>query len=118
MRVRLSSKGFSIIEVIVAVVIFTFAILGMTTTSNFVSRQMQIALRDMRMAFATQQKIEQLLSLGYGGITSGSGTVDGFPVAWWVSGTNPKVLTLVVSSDSTASARKDTVITAVAQPEP
>lgn len=118
MRVRLSSKGFSIIEVIVAVVIFTFAILGMTTTSNFVSRQMQIARRDMRMASATQHKIEQLLAGGYSGITSGSGTVDGFPMTWSVSGTNPKVLVVVASTDTTESAKKDTVITAVAQPQP
>lgn len=114
----MDSKGFSIIEVIVAIVLFTFAILGMTTTSNFVSRQMQIARRDMRMAFAAQQKIEELISRGYANVTGGSGTVDGFPMSWWVSGTSPKVLVLVVASDSSLSAKKDTVITAVAPPQP
>ncbi|MGH7545032.1 MAG: prepilin-type N-terminal cleavage/methylation domain-containing protein, partial [Gemmatimonadota bacterium] len=88
----LDRDGFSVIEVLVAVAVFAFAIMAMATSTNLISRQMNIARRDMRLAFALQEQMEWLLSLGYGGLTNGTyaDTVAGFPMTWAVSGTNPK----------------------------
>ncbi len=111
-------RGFSVIEVLVAVAVFAFAIMAMATSSGLISKQMKIARRDMRLAFAMQEKMEEILSWGYAGVTDGADTVAGFPMTWTVVGTNPKTVILVAAYDANGSTRQDTIITQIAQPAP
>ncbi len=111
-------RGFSVIEVLVAVAVFAFAIMAMATSSGLISKQMKIARRDMRLAFAMQHKMEEILSWGYAGMVSGNETVAGFPMTWTVVGTNPKTVTLVAQYSTNGTTRRDTIITQVAQPSP
>lgn len=111
-------EGFSVIEVLVAVAIFAFAIMAMASSTNLISRQMNIARRDMRLAFALQEQMEYLLSRGYPNLTAGTyaDTVAGFPMGWVISGTNPKTIVLVARYSTTQGTQADTVITQVADP--
>lgn len=110
--------GFSVIEVLVAVAVFAFAIMAMATSTNLISRQMNIARRDMRLAFALQEQMEFLLSQGYANLTPGTyaDTVAGFPMNWAIAGTNPRTIILVAQFETTQGTRADTVITQVANP--
>lgn len=110
--------GFSVIEVLVAVAVFAFAIMAMASSTNLISRQMNIARRDMRLAFALQEQMELLLSQGYANLTPGTyaDTVGGFPMNWAITGTNPRTIVLVASFSTTQGTRADTVITQVADP--
>lgn len=111
------SRGFSVIEVLVAVAVFAFAIMAMATSSGLIAKQMNIARRDMRLAFAAQYKLEELRAAGYDSLTNGSDTVDVFPMTWTVQGTSPKTVVLVATyTTPSGAARADTVITVVAQP--
>ena len=110
--------GFSVIEVLVAVAVFAFAIMAMATSTNLISRQMNIARRDMRLAFALQEQMEFLLSQGYANLLPGTyaDTVAGFPMTWAIGGTNPRTVTLIAEFETTQGTRADTVITQVADP--
>lgn len=115
-RVR-AATGFSVVEVMVAVAIFSFAVMALASSSGLIAKQMKIARRDMRLAFATQQKMEELLSYGYDGVTAGTDTIDQFAMAWTVLGTNPKMIVLVTRFQTpTGGTRADTIITQVAKP--
>jgi type II secretory pathway pseudopilin PulG len=121
-RARRSVKGtggFSVIEVLVAVAVFAFAIMAMATSTNLISKQMNIARRDMRLAFAMQQTMEYWVSQGWTGLTAGTyyDTVAGFPTTTTVSGTNPKTIQLVAEYEASSGWYADTIITQVARPD-
>ena len=117
---RRGRAGFSLVEVLVAVAVFAFAILAMAVSSGLVSKQMKAARRDLRLAFAMQQKMEELLALGWANLTPGTtaDTVAGFPMTIQISGTNPKVIRLIAQyrAEPGLRAGADTLLTMVAQP--
>lgn len=120
MRKVRSSKGFSVIEVLVAVAVFAFAIMAMATSTNLISRQMNIARRDMRLAFALQEQMEFQISRGWANLVPGTyyDTIAGFPMTIVISGTDPRTVVVVAEYSVGSGTRADTIITQVARPAP
>lgn len=75
-------SGFSLVELMIAVVILTVGILGFASTTGFMFRQSTMAeLRVKRMA-AVITVVEDLKSQPFASVTSGSGTVGEFSMSW------------------------------------
>ncbi len=114
---RLNARGVSIIEVMVALIIFTFAVLALATTGFISAQTLRSGRSYMTATAAAQTKLDSLTAQGWtalGGM-SGSETVQGFPVTWEVQGDNPRRIILVVHRQTAKKVYADTVVTYVAQ---
>ena len=89
--------GFTLVEVLVAILILGITLLSLAAATGLSYRQISYSKRDADWSVAVQQQLEGLTGDGYRNVTSGSGTVDGYPMTWTVTGTDPKTVTLEVS---------------------
>ena len=114
---RFDARGVSIIEVLVALSIFTIAILVLASTGLVSTRTLRAGRSYMTASAVAQTKLDSLTSLGWTGLTgvSGSATVQGYPVTWEVYGVNPKRIILVVHRQVAAKVYADSFVTYVAQ---
>ncbi len=111
--------GISILELMLALLIFSVALIGLTSAGVIAGRNIRAGGADVRAAMAVRHQIEQLTRQGYDSLTAGSGTVQGLAMSWDVTGTNPKRLILVVQIDyGSGRVRPDTFVTHVADPTP
>lgn len=82
----MNRDGFTLIEVIVALLIFAVAILALTSSTGFVGLQMQAADLRTERSVARQQALEKLRAQDFDDIlsaTKGAGhDVNGYQV-WW-----------------------------------
>ena len=78
-------SGFSLVEVIVALIILTVGVLGMAATTMLVVRQTTLSEMTTERAAALQTVIERLRSEDYATIASGADTVGRFDVNWSVT---------------------------------
>lgn len=74
--------GFSLIEVIVALVVLTMGVLGMAATTGFVVRQTTAADMRTNRTAAVQTVLERLRATPWNSLGSGSDVVGHFDVAW------------------------------------
>jgi prepilin-type N-terminal cleavage/methylation domain-containing protein len=118
MRRRLKEeKGVSLIEVLIGVVILAIALLGLAAAGGVAARQVYNGRLDMARWAAIQEQIESLVAVGYDSISGGSGTVQGYPMTWTVTGTDPKEIMLVITRENYAKQTvQDTLITYMANP--
>jgi Tfp pilus assembly protein PilV len=91
--------GFTIVELVIAVIILSFGVLGLAGTTALVVRQVTLADVNTERAAAQQEVIEQLRATSTSQITSGSTTVGSFTVSWAVTdstvyGRTVRVITL------------------------
>ncbi len=122
-RTRLSrpndQAGFSLLEVLIAVIILSVALLGLAAAGGVAAQQVAAGRVDIARWTAIQQQLESLMAQGYGNISDSSAVVQGYPMTWTVTGTAPEALTLLVERDNFAGdARQDTVIMYLADPNP
>ena len=77
-----AEAGFTVIEIIVAMVILTFGVLGLAGTTAYVVRQ--IALSDLmtERTVAFQTVVDRLQSLPYDSVTSGTDSIGIYAVTW------------------------------------
>ena len=89
-------SGFSLVELVVAITLFSLVVLGMIQMA-MVSRTLTRAgeLKTRAWSVASQQ-MEQLRLTPFDDLTSGSDSVQGYPVSWAVTGTEPKTVTLLI----------------------
>ena len=92
--------GVSLLEVVVALLIFTIGALAAVQQSLTARQQARAAEIITEATAAAQYQMETLRSLPYDSVYSASGTVWGFPLTWTVSGTAPKVILLTVERPS------------------
>jgi prepilin-type N-terminal cleavage/methylation domain-containing protein len=82
----MNRDGFTLIEVIVALLIFAVAILALTSSTGFVGLQMQAADLRTERSVARQQALEQLRAQDFDGILSAAKSMghatNGYQV-WW-----------------------------------
>lgn len=82
----MNRDGFTLIEVIVALLIFAVAILALTSSTGFVGLQMQAADLRTERSVAQQQTLEEFRATDFDDIltvSKGSGnTLNGYQV-WW-----------------------------------
>ena len=87
MRTR-SRKGLTLVEVIVAMLLFSTGALGLAATSAFVARQLSFNNLRSRASFAARNRSETAIAEGCTGLSSGSETKDGVKSDWtFTSGT-------------------------------
>ena len=91
-----SEAGVSIVEVLVALLVFTIGALAATQHSLTANQQAKAGEIITESAAAAQYQMETLGSLPRDSLVSGSGSVWGFPIKWTVSGTDLKVVVLAV----------------------
>ena len=85
------------IEVIVAIVILAFGVLGMAGTTAFLVRQTTLADLMTERAAAFQTVVDRLQSLPYDQVTSGTDSVGVFATSWTSVDDGPqnKIVTVV-----------------------
>lgn len=114
---RRCQTGASIVEVLVALMIFSIGILALGSTGYVASRTLRSGRSYMGAWSVTQRKLDSLKAVGWAALggQSGSETVDGYPVSWNVQGDNPRTITLVVTRQLPGGTYADTFVTHVAQ---
>jgi prepilin-type N-terminal cleavage/methylation domain-containing protein len=88
-----TNRGFTIVEIVVAIVILSVGLLGLVTTAALVSRMIAQGQRySMATALANQrfEKLSALRTFGGGctSLTSGADTVGRIVVSWTVTTVN------------------------------
>lgn len=82
---RSSRSGFTMVEVIIAIVILAFGLLGMAGTTALVVRQISLAEIATERSAALQTTLERLQALPFDSVSTGSDSVGIFAVDWNVS---------------------------------
>ncbi len=77
-------SGFSLVEVVFAMLILSVGILGMAATTTTLVHQTNISALKTRRALATQQGIERVRGLPYDSVSSGSDSFGDFDISWSV----------------------------------
>lgn len=76
------SEGFTIVEVMIAMLVLSLGVLAMVGTATMVQRQMGSAQQQSLAAFTAQGRFEQLRSVNCQSITAGSGTSRSVSEVW------------------------------------
>jgi Tfp pilus assembly protein PilV len=110
-------EGVTLVEILIGVIILSVALLGLAAAGGVAARQVYMGRVDMGRWAALQQQLESLVATGYDNVADGSGTIQGYPMGWTVTGTNPKQVTLVMTRDNFRGLTvQDTLVTYLADP--
>jgi prepilin-type N-terminal cleavage/methylation domain-containing protein len=82
---RSNRHGLTLIEVIVAMLLFTIGALSMAATSAAISRQMTLSLLRSRAVSTARTRDEEMHAAGCAGISGGSETKQGIVSTWTVA---------------------------------
>jgi prepilin-type N-terminal cleavage/methylation domain-containing protein len=82
--------GFSMIEVIVAMMILTIGVLGLAGTTAYIVRQITLGDLMTERSAAFQTIIDRLQSLPYDQVTTGNTTVGVFAISWTSANDGPQ----------------------------
>jgi len=81
-------SGFTIVEVLVAVMILTVGILGLATTAGLVTRMISQGQRYTEASTLANERFEILRGERCPAVASGSETRDAYSIAWTVTNVN------------------------------
>ncbi len=112
------TRGISLVEILVALLIFSVAIIGLSSVGLVSTRTLRAGDSYARASIAAQSKLDSLRSAGWAALTdglTGSDNVQGYAVSWSVAGTDPRRVTLVVARSVMGMIYPDTFVTYVAQ---
>src|SRR5437588_7383495 len=84
-----AKRGFSIVEVLVAVTLLGLAMMSLAGAATLGLSQMGNARQDLQYSADVQQVADSLVGAGWNHVSSGSTTIRGRPVSWTVSIVNP-----------------------------
>ena len=109
---REGRSGFSLVELVVAVVILAFGVLGLAGTTALVVRQVTLADVNTERAAALQAVVEQIRSTTFSSVGPGSQTVGSYKVEWSVadSTVETKIVRVITSGPGLS---KDTSVVPV-----
>ena len=95
---RMSRTGFTLVELMVAMMIFTIGLLAMASTAAVVVRQMSDSGNMGLAASVAQNQMEQLYAGNCKVASSGTGTSRGITISWTVTpATRSAVLDVTVT---------------------
>lgn len=77
--------GFSLVELVVAIVILAFGVLGLAGTTAFVVRQITLADVNTERSAALQSVVEQIRATSFASVGTGSQTTGSYTVDWAVT---------------------------------
>ena len=80
-----AKAGFSLVELIMAIFVLAFGVLGLATTTLFVTRQLTLSEVTTARAVAIQSVMERIRSTPYNSISVGGDTIGPIVVSWTVT---------------------------------
>jgi prepilin-type N-terminal cleavage/methylation domain-containing protein len=107
-------RGFTIIEVMVAVMILTVGLLALVGTAGLVTRMIGQGQRYTEVATLANERVEILRAEGCPALGAGSETRAGYTINWLVTdagGLASRGIEVVVTSSTGTGSRVDTVQT-------
>lgn len=110
-------RGFSVIEVVVAMTIFSIVVLGLSATGAMAARDLQAGQKSASASSVVQGTVDSLISLGWAALSPQSGvdTAQGVVVNWQVTGDNPRRLVAVTERLVMSTTHVDTIVTYVSK---
>lgn len=103
--------GFTVVEVVIALMIFGVAITGLMGMSLLASEQLRVAADEDERWAVSQQKLEELVAQDTASLAAGSETIHGYPLTWTVTKGDPTKVLLIVSPNSGSPlGRTDTLV--------
>lgn len=92
-------QGFTLVELVIAMIVLTVGVLGLAGTTAFVVRQVTLADLMTERAAAFQTTIDRIQSLPYDNVASGSDSVGVFAVKWSSvdQGAQNKIVTILTA---------------------
>jgi prepilin-type N-terminal cleavage/methylation domain-containing protein len=94
---RGNRAGFTIVEVIVAMVVLTAGVVGLAGTTAWVTRQLTLSRLTTERTAAVQSTIEYIRAQDFDSIGSGADTIGVFQIRWesTQSGSRSKIVRVV-----------------------
>lgn len=80
----LGARGFTVVELIVAVVLLSVVVLALSASALYTARALRQSSEHLRASELLQGELERLLSLPYDSLVSGSRTLPQGTAAWTV----------------------------------
>ena len=108
--------GFTVIEVIIAIVILSIGLLGLTATAASVTRMVAQGQRYNRASALANERFERVRALRCTAMTAGSSTQGNYTIAWTVtsvSGGRGREIGVSVTSPTGRGTRTDNFTTTV-----
>lgn len=90
--------GFTIVELVVALVILTVGLLAFAGTTVLLIRQVSIAGLATERAAVVQSVVERLRALPYDSVRSGSDSMGAFRVTWTATVDGPTKVVRIIST--------------------
>jgi hypothetical protein len=104
-----------LIEVLVSLLVFVIAVLGLTSAGIIAAEQDRMGWTDSRLWTAVHHQLDSLSTVGYENVTAGADTVLGFTMVWDIQGTDPKKIILeTLAPNSKGVMVPDTFVTYLA----
>jgi prepilin-type N-terminal cleavage/methylation domain-containing protein len=94
---RSPTAGFSMVEVIIAIVILAIGVLGLAGTTAYIVRNVTLSDLMTERSAAFQTVVDQLQSLPFDSVGSGTDSIGVFAVRWTstLDGPQNKVVTII-----------------------
>lgn len=89
-----TDAGFSLVELIMAVVVLALGVVGLAGTTLNIMRQLTLAEATTARAAAHQSVIERMRALPFDSLAAGSDTIGPFTVSWTVVGSTGQTRSL------------------------
>ncbi len=86
--------GFSIIELVMALIVLAFGVVGLATTTLFITRQLTLAEVTTARANAARSVMERIHATPIDLIAPGADSIGSMAVSWTVTDVRPQVTTL------------------------
>ncbi len=81
----MNARGFTMVEAMVAIVVFAVGVLGLAGSAAVMTRQMSSGNRLARANMIARSRVEQFSAQNCTALTSGSATAGGFSEQWTVT---------------------------------
>lgn len=108
------TRGFSLVEIVIALVIFAIAMTGLVSMSVLGSEQLRVADDEDERWSVAQRQLEELIAKDTSALANGTQTVAGYPLSWTVTKGDPTKIVLVITAPSGGTlSRTDTIVTYV-----
>ena len=109
-------RGFTLVEIIVAILILSVGLLGLVTTAAITTRMIGQGQRYSETSTLAAQQFEILRSQSCAAMTAGTRSAGSFNVTWTISvvaGGRAQALDVVVTSPTGRGMRADTFATTI-----
>lgn len=110
------TRGFTLIEVIAALILFAVGILGLSAVVAVTGKQVRFAHIRTTLRSLGQERMESLLAGGFDELSDGEDQQSRYQIEWSVAGDDPKQVVLVVSHSQGQAQASDTLATLVSRP--